>query len=286
MKKVIALFSAIVFSLCFYAHPVPKGCLFIIGGGKRPESMMKKFVEMAERVRSGKIVVFPMASSSPDEVGQQQAEEFLKLGAKSAESRILTREQALKDDGSSLDDAGGIYFTGGDQVRLTDALVGTPIQKKLLEIYENGVIVGGTSAGAAVMSEIMITGDEKRKVEERHEFETLQAGNIVTVPGLAFIKTAIIDQHFVARKRHNRLISLVAENPRLLGVGIDESTAIVINPDDTFDVIGENAVMIFDAVQASIKITPSQGIGFSNMVVHVLRYGDRFDMARRKILIP
>jgi cyanophycinase len=142
--------------------------------------------------------------------------------------------------------------------------------------------MGGTSAGAALMSEVMITGEERRKVEEGHEFETLEADNIVTVEGLGFIRTAIIDQHFVTRKRHNRLISLVAENPHLLGIGVDEETAIIVSPDEKFEVIGNGNVVVYDASHASVTITPSRAIGLGGMVMHVLVAGDRFDLKKRK----
>ena len=287
MKKSKVLCFVLFFASSLYAHSAAKGSLFIIGGGSRSESMMKKFVQLAEQVKSGKIIVFPMASSVPDEVGPEQVAEFKKIGAKEVVSFNLTQEQALKPENSAiLDEVGGVYFCGGDQARIMKVLLDTPVQKKLLEIYDNGAVIGGTSAGAAVMSEVMITGDERREVKEGHEFETLQAGIVVTSPGLAFIKIAIIDQHFATRKRHNRLISLVAENPRLLGIGIDESTAVLVNPDETFEVLGEKNVVVYDAAQANITLSPSRAIGIFGMTMHVLLPGTKFDLKQRKILNP
>jgi len=287
MKKTAVTLNLLLFVFCLSLPAASKGHLFIIGGGDRPESMMKRFVALAQQVGSGKIVVFPMASSVPNEVGPGLVEEFKKLGATNVEFHILTREQALKEDSSRiLDDAGGVYFSGGDQSRQTAVLLNTPIHKKLLEIYEKGAVMGGSSAGAAVMSEVMITGDERREVKEGREFETLQAGIVVTAPGFGFINMAIVDQHFATRKRHNRLISLVAENPKLLGIGIDESTAIIVNPDDTFEVIGEKNVVVYDAARAKIKISPSKAIGISNMIIHVLLPGSRYNLDKRKIVIP
>jgi cyanophycinase len=167
---------------------------------------------------------------------------------------------------------------------LTAVLIDTPVHKKLIELYRKGAVIGGTSAGAAVMSEVMITGDEKREVQEGHAFETLQADNVVTIRGFGFIQSAIIDQHFIRRKRHNRLISLVAENPELLGIGIDESTAIVVNPDDTFGVLGERSVVVYDASQAQIQFSPSHLIGGSNFIMHILKNGDRFDLKTKRII--
>jgi cyanophycinase len=132
------------------------------------------------------------------------------------------------------------------------------------------------------MSEVMITGEVRKKVDKEDTYETIEAGNVITVEGFGFLKTAIIDQHFATRERHNRLISLVAEKPQLLGVGIDESTAIIVRPGGIFDVIGEKNVVIYDASKAEIKILPSQAIGFTGMKMDVLLPGDRFDLNARE----
>lgn len=283
MKRVYALIAFLLCSLPLNLYSETKGTLFIIGGGTRPASMMKQFIAMAERVRSGKIVVFPMASATPEEVGSELVAEFTKNGAKSVVSINLTREQAsLPENSTILSGAGGVYFAGGDQARITKAILDTPVHRKLLEIYENGAVIGGTSAGAAVMSEIMITGDEKRVVQEGHDFETIQADNVVTTKGLGFLKAAIVDQHFATRKRHNRLISLIAEHPQLVGIGVDESTAIIVNPDGTFDVIGEKDVVVYDPAHAKVQITAAKSIGISNMVMHVLLPGTKFSLKTRK----
>jgi cyanophycinase len=283
MRKAWLLFLLVV---SWFAAPVPgapKGYLFIIGGGDRPESMMRRFVELAGHFGTGKIVIFPMASSEPSKTGSRLVAEFKGLGARQVESRILSRKQALAVESVRiLEGAGGVFFSGGDQARQMDVLRGTPVHRALLELYEQGCVMAGTSAGAAVMSEVMITGDEHRKVEEGHEFETLEAGNIVTVEGLGFVKTAVIDQHFVTRKRLNRLISVIAERPQLLGIGIDEETAIVVSPDEKFEVVGNKQVVIFDAAQASVTVTPAKAIGFRGMAMHVLLAGDVFDLRKRE----
>ncbi len=285
MKKTLMLFLSLHIFISLPAFSETKGCLFIIGGGSRSETMMKKFVKLADKFNSGKIIIFPMASSVPDETGSEQAEQIKRFGAREVEYHILTREQALKVENTGiLDDVGGVFFSGGAQSRLMDILIDTPIHRKLLEIYERGAVIGGTSAGAAVMSEIMITGDEKREVKKGREFDTIQANNIVTVKGFGFIKTAIIDQHFVRRKRHNRLISLVAENPKLLGIGIDESTAIILTPDEIFEVVGERNVVVYDATQAQIRIFPSRLISGFNMIMHILSSGDRFNLKTKEVM--
>jgi len=285
MKKAYPLALFLLVGLVSSVYCGPKGYLFIIGGGDRPESMMRRFVDLAGGFGRGKIIVFPMASSEPVETGTRLVAEFKGLGAPLVESHILTRAQALAEESVGLlDDCGGVFFSGGDQSLQMDVLRDTPLHRALLELYDKGGVMAGTSAGAAVMSEVMITGEERRKVEEGHEFETLQADNVVTVKGLGFVTTAIIDQHFVTRKRHNRLISLVAENPRLLGIGIDEETAIIVGPDEKFEVVGNRNVIIYDGSHASTAITPEKAIRFRGMIMHVLLAGDRFDLKKRKLV--
>ncbi len=281
MKKTIAILASfiILLSLPINAQNSNKGYLFIIGGGSRPPEMMKRFLQLGDQSADGKIAIFPMASSDPHESGKSMVEEFRSLGIRDVEYHALDREQALDEENVKiLDNVKRIYFPGGDQSRLTKALVETPLHRRLLEIYETGGVIGGTSAGAAVMSELMITGDEKRDVGDGDAFTKILSDNIVVTPGFGFLKTAIIDQHFVARKRHNRLISLVAEHPDLVGIGIDESTAIIVNPDETFEVIGEQNVVVYDARSAKLTILPSQTIGGLGIIMHLLKPGDRFDL--------
>src|SRR5262249_37764469 len=153
--------------------------------------------------------------------GREMAEEFKSLGVGTVSSVYLTHTQALAAEAAGkLDGATGVYFTGGDQVLLANDLVGTPVHDKLKALYASGAVIGGTSAGAAVMSEIMITGEERLNTQTNNPFIRIQQGDIVTAPGFGFVHDAIVDQHFVRRKRHNRLISVVLEHPSLVGVGI------------------------------------------------------------------
>lgn len=263
----------------------PRGRLFIIGGGDRPAAMMKRFTELASSFQTGKIVVLTMASSVPEETGPGLVGEFKALGAPAAEFRHLTREQALAPETVRLlDGAGGVFFSGGDQSRHTAVLLDTPLHGALMEFYVRGGVVGGTSAGAAVMSAVMITGDERRRPEEGGEFETIEAGNVVTARGLGFLREEIIDQHFVRRKRHNRLLGVLAGHPGRLGIGIDESTAILVEPDRTFEVIGERSVLVFDASRARFQITPAGTVDAEGIVLHILTEGKRFDLVGRKVV--
>jgi len=261
----------------------PKGHLFIIGGGDRSEDMMKRFVDLASKAGQGRIVILPMASSTPEETGQRLVEEFQNLGAKDAVFYNFTRREA-EDYARArwLAGSGGIFFSGGDQSRITEAILDTPVHKMILDLYQQGAVIGGTSAGAAVMSELMITGDEARKPEEGHEFETIETGNVILARGLGLIKTAIIDQHFATRRRHNRLISVIAGHPELLGIGIDEETAIIVYPDQSFDVIGNKNVIVYDASKAKITAGPRRSIGIRGLIMHVLLPGEKFSITRKK----
>ncbi len=283
MTRARAAIAVMLLALPLCALAGPKGHLFIVGGGDWPDGMMNRFVDLAGRSGTGRIVILPMASSVPEESAAEEAEGFRKLGAKDVVTHILTREQALKPESAALlDGAGGVFFSGGDQSRLTAVLLDTPVHRKLLELYDQGAVIGGTSAGAAVMSEVMITGDEVRKPAAGREFETLQAANVVTTRGFGFVRNAVIDQHFVTRRRHNRLISVLAEHPDLLGVAIDESTAVLVRPDGTFEVVGAKQVVIYDPANAKFRILPNSNIAFTGLVMHALTNGDTFDLNTRK----
>ncbi len=258
----------------------PLGHLFIVGGGDRDEPLMRRFIELAAASGSGRIVVFTMASGVPLEVGPETVAELTALGAADVVYHQLSRDEALAPGSPALlDGAGGIWFSGGDQSRLTTALLDTPLHARIDELYRSGAVIGGTSAGAAVMSEVMITGDEKRRPSDGREWSTIEADNVVTARGFGFLPGVIVDQHFVARRRHNRLLSLVLENLALIGLGIEESTAVLVRPDGRFEVLGANQVLVYDARRASTTRTLSGRLGALGMTLHVLVAGDVYDPA-------
>jgi cyanophycinase len=261
----------------------PRGHLLIIGGGRRGAEIMNRFVQLAGGPEKAHILILPMASRDLDTSGIEMVEEFRSMGVRHAEYLVLNHEQAMNPASTrKMEGVTGVYFTGGDQSRLTAALKGTPVETALKDLYANGAVIGGTSAGAAVMSEIMITGDERQNKDTVNAFVFIRKDNIITRPGFGFVTGAIIDQHFVKRKRQNRLISLVLEHPTLLGVGIDEATAIVVNPDDTFEVLGAATVIVYDATHATEIRTDKKGnLSAAGMIMHILANGDRFDLASR-----
>jgi len=284
----ICLFIAIFFNGNFIfpaeSKNRPRGYLFMIGGGHRPRSLMEKFVSLTSRLGPPRVIILTMASSVPEETGPSLVKEFKELGVEKVDYYHLSREEALKPETSSLlDGATGIFFSGGNQTRLTAAILDTPFHQKLLDLYYRGAIIGGTSAGAAAMSEIMITGEEKRKVEEGQEWATIESENIITSRGLGFIKEAIVDQHFLRRKRQNRLFSLILENPGLIGLGIDESTAVLVRPDGKLEILGESQVMIIDARQARVLKDEKGKLGGLNIKLHLLLDGSIFELKTGKV---
>jgi cyanophycinase len=263
------------------AHAQTRGSLMIMGGGPWHDEVQKRFVELAGG-KNGMILVLPMASASTDS-GKSSVKGWQELGG-NARSLVVNREEALRADTAALF-AGvtGIWFGGGDQSRLTAAIAGTPVEAAIRNRYlKAGAVVGGTSAGAAVMSRIMITGDERKygglrpSRDSTQSFITIDRANVVTADGFGYVDNAIIDQHFVRRRRHNRLISLVLENPRLIGAGIDESTAIELRPDGTWKVLGESVVVVYDARKSEAG-PANKPLGAAGVVMHVLPSGSVYD---------
>lgn len=260
-----------------------KGHLVIIGGVHTQETS-KKFIELAGG-ENARIIIIPNAGSSPVYNSELHKKEFQELGAK-AEYLLFTRETADADSNlKKMDWANAVYFLGGDQSDLTSDMLGTKLLQKVYDIYNNGGVIGGSSAGAAVQSEIMITGNELLNKDSSSAFVSIQKGNIETAKGFGFIKSAIIDQHFLKRKRHNRLITLMCEHPNLLGIAIDEATAVVVYPDDTFEVIGNNQVLVYDPTEAkNIRLDKKGNFGITGMKMHLLINGDKFDLKTKQVI--
>ena len=283
IKKILFVLLAIGVLFSTENYSQTKGKLVIVGG-VQVKSIMKKFVELAGGSKA-KIIIIPNAGSYPVESSLEQVEEFKKLGAFS-DYLLFTRETADADSNlKKLDGATAVFFLGGDQSDLTRDMLGTKLLQKVFDIYNKGGLVGGTSAGAAVMSEVMITGNELVNKDSTRNFITIEEGNVETKPGFGFLKTVIIDQHFLKRKRHNRTISTVIEHPNLVGVAIDESTAIVVYPDDTFEVLGNNQVLVYDPTESNnIRKDKRGNLGISDMKFHVLINGDKYDLKTKRVI--
>jgi cyanophycinase len=276
---IVYLFFCLV-GLAGANEKAPQGHLVLNGGGSKPDVVMEKFIELAGGP-DARIVIFPTASEESD-TGEYYRDLFAKYGC----SDLAVAEVHSKEDGNDqtiveiVSAARGIWFSGGDQRRITNALLGAPVGEAVRAAFERGAVVGGTSAGTACQSPLMITGDG--------DFTIIGADNIELWPGLDLFSGVIVDQHHVARRRNNRLISAVLEHPELVGVGVDEGTAVWVRPDGTFEVLGDGWVVIYDASRANITRAPEnrlgKPLGAQGLITHVLLPGDVFDVERRAVV--
>jgi cyanophycinase len=255
------------------------GQLLLLGGGKKPREIMAQFVELAGG-KQAHILIVPTASELEDTAAVNLALFQQEHGCTKVESLLVfNREDADSPEMvEKVKNANAIFFTGGDQNRITRAFLGSQCLDLMRNRFKNeGLVVAGTSAGTACMSEWMITGEGR--------FDRLVAGSVELKPGLGLVPGAILDQHFVVRSRQTRLICAILDHPELLGIGIDEATACWFKPDHSFEVLGEGWVQVWQ-VQPSQITRQSRGnevaLGAFGMVVHTLLPGQSYDMASRK----
>lgn len=242
----------ILFGLCFgfvlqicAQNSDPKGKLFIIGGGSRPSAMVDRIVKESGIDKEGYGIVLPMSSSIPDSSAYYATKQFYKQGITNVYGLHFVKDEKLTASKlDSIRNAKLIYISGGDQNRFMDIVGGTKIETLIHDAYQNGALIAGTSAGAAVMSKMMITGSELKHPDYASTFRNIESENIEIKTGLGLITTIIVDQHFVKRSRYNRLLSAVIEYPEVAGVGIDESTAILVSG-KTVEVVGVSQVVVF-----------------------------------------
>ncbi len=257
------------------------GTLLIIGGAEDKDGdceILSRFIKMSRNTK-GPLVVVTTATQEPQSVGEEYYHIFNKLGAASIEVLDLdTRTKAnQKHTAELLEKAGAIFFTGGDQLRITATLGGTLANEALKEAYISGVVIAGTSAGASVMSSTMIV--------EGDSSEAPKLNTIKMAPGLGMVGEVVIDQHFAQRGRIGRLLSAVAHNPYILGIGIDEDTAILVHSDAKLEIIGSHTVTFIDGRSVNFtnvsEHTPGQALAMENVNLHVLPKGFGFDLSAR-----
>jgi cyanophycinase len=256
------------------------GTLIIIGGHEEREPSSERAIlkEVAARVGGGKLVLATVASHHPEGYFEEYQKAFRDLDVgELVELYVEDRSEAGDHEKLRvLDDAAGVFFSGGDQLRITSQIGDSAIEDKVRRLYERGGVIAGTSAGASVMSETMLVKGTSQ--------ETHRIGDLHMAPGLGLIRDVIIDQHFAERGRFGRLIGAVAHNPRVLGIGVDENTAAVVEG-GSLTVLGSGAVYIVDGsrvtysnlAEAKSEVT----LSMHNMTVHVLAEGDCFDLAGR-----
>ncbi len=258
------------------AAPLAKGTLCIIGGGQAATEILEAMIARSGIVSGDYIAVLPMCSSEPDSAfhyfcqDMQGVTEIKCVNLNFEEEDIINFPKI-----DSLKNAKFIFITGGDQNRFMTLVKDTPIQDAIKEAYKNGALIGGTSAGAAVMCKVMITGNENFSPEYASTFDKVWKGNGIYADGLGLIDNAIIDQHFIARSRYNRLLSALCDFNGSAGIGIDEETAILVSGHNA-QVIGNSQVVVFDALD-------SCGVYFKhdkirNLNMNMYAAGDEFQI--------
>ena len=261
----------------------PRGVLMVIGGaedklGRR--TVLTRFARLAGGT-AGTVAVISTASALGDTVTEVYRAIFERLGV--AEVRGLRPESRAEADDPAcaalLDDVTGVFMTGGNQTKLSSVVAGTRLGTAIRNAYEAGAVVGGTSAGASVVTTHMVSsGAEGATPKERM---------VQLAAGLGLIDGLIVDQHFSQRNRYGRLLALVAHSPALLGIGVDEDTAMVITENRYLEVVGKGAVTIFDGSRMTTRAYAAkrtQPLVVSNVVLHSLPAGERFDIRTRTLL--
>lgn len=267
--------------------PEPKGSLIIVGGGDTPVSVQNRFIHLAGGAGKAKIAILPMASQNTDEEAQEVLLDFQKLGAEAHVVNIDKREANNPAAAKQIEQFSGYWFTGGDQSRLANLLVGTKVLETIDRRFRDGAAIGGTSAGASVMTSVMLTGRWRNaKNAQDEEVLNIVRGMKEVASGFGIFKGAIVDQHFMHRARYNRLISAVLDHPELIGVGIDEETALLVKPDGTWEVLGNYYVKILDARKAHIINDDGPMAKASDIRMHVIPDGGTFDTKKRKVTFP
>jgi cyanophycinase len=258
--------------------------LIIIDGGEDKEGARTILHEAARRVDRGKLVLATVASHEPEGYFEAYQKAFADLGVKDfVELYVKDRAETLDPEKlRTLDGAAGVFFSSGDQLRISSQIGDTPIEQRVREIHEHGGLIAGTSVGASMMSETMLvkgTSGESHKIGDLH-----------MAPGLGLVRDAIIDQHIAERRRFGRLFGAVAHNLRDLGIGIDEDTALVLR-ESRFEVIGSGCVYIVDGAGVThsniAEARPERALSMYDVRLHVLSSGDAFDLGmRRPVQVP
>jgi len=260
------------------SNETTEGALFIIGGGTRTDELLDRMIAEADLAPGrGYVVILPMSSSEPDSAIWWSGEDFALRGLTMVGFNFRAGEAPSAARLDSLRRAPLIYISGGDQARFMAVVAGTPIAGAIADAYRGGSVVAGTSAGAAVMSARMLTGDQRLHPEYTPTYESLEPDNLDLATGLGLLDPhVLVDQHFVVRSRYNRLLTAVIEHPETLGVGIDESTAILVRGRRA-EVVGEAQVVVVRNPDRSA--TRQRGrLGAHGLRVDIFLAGESFSL--------
>lgn len=263
------------------------GRLLVIGGAEDPDEkdmrILPRLVEMAGG-KQARVVICSSPSASPEEKVRVYGQLFRKLGVAeiydgAITDRAMAEEPALLE---AVEKATAVFFTGGDQLRLTSLVAGTRFGDLVQQrTFEDGLVVGGTSAGAAAMSSTMIIGGPSEG--------TVRRADVDLTPGLGYWRDVVVDTHFNQRGRVHRLLTILAQNPQVLGIGIDENTALELIPGKRFKVLGAGVVTVFDG-----RVTHSNAadvgdeapLGLTDSLLHVLPDGYGFNLETMRPIRP
>jgi cyanophycinase len=255
--------------------------LVIIGGHEDKKGDKLILREVARRVGSGKLVVCTTAGKKPDQVFGEYEGVFRNLGVKHVwHLNISSREEGRDQKNLRiLEGATGVFFTGGDQLMITSQMGDTPCYELMRQLYDDGGVIAGTSAGASIMCEtMMVAGDGAQSHRLRD--------TIKMAPGFGFINGVIIDQHFAERGRVGRLLGVIAQNPKNIGLGIDEDTAIIVEGGQEFYVLGTGAVYVVDCREVTDSNIAdddlNKTLAIYDVRFHLLSQGHGFDLRERR----
>lgn len=248
MKRIYPFFLLLAFT-CFlnqvFAQHSPQGKLFIIGGGDRSPAMIERMIGESGLDKGGYAVILPMSGEDQDTSIYYAMQQFTDRDINAAYGiQFHHTDEMSVSKLDSIRNARLVYITGGDQARFMEIVGGTEIVTAIQDAYQHGAMIAGTSAGASLMSAVMLTGNQLKYPDYHATFNSIESDNIETIPGLGLLKNVIIDQHFLIRSRHNRLISAVLQYPGMTCIGIDESTAILVKGKYA-EVIGISQVLMF-----------------------------------------
>lgn len=258
------------------------GNLIIIGGAEDKEGKKEILKKVCDCINKDNdmLLIATVATEYPKESEAKYREAFSNLGVKNINVLDISRREDSYDEKNInlVKKAKLVFFTGGDQLRITSLIGGSPVFNELKNLIDRGIYVVGTSAGASVMSDTMIV--------EGEDEEDPKKSIINMAPGLGLINNVIIDQHFIQRGRIGRLLAGVAQNPQVLGIGIDENTAIIANKDGNIEIIGEGAVYFIDGSGITYSNVSEQNnneiLSIFNIRIHVLKEGNRFNITNKE----
>lgn len=263
-----------------------RGSLFVVGGGgdrRGDRVILQRFVQICGGP-AARLLVLSTASSQPERQQREYEEAFDTLGVRHVSFFHQDRREEAENQNllDAVDRADGVFLTGGGQLKLVTTIGGTSLDARLQQRYHDGLHVGGTSAGASALSAVMIARGRAR--------EAPRTSSVVLSPGLGLLRHVIVDQHFRERDRFGRLLAAVLRNPAMLGFGVDEDTAFVLDPAERVTVSGKGTLTIVDGSDLEGSnlnyVAEDDAVSFAGMRIHVLGEGWSFDVSQRRVEMP